>query len=97
LTGCFRTRYINLYSDQHAWPSVGSTKPSIAGSWQNFWIFGWLPAEKSIESNELCSQGVVQEIETRQTFLQGLVAVLITAVIFIPIYAPWDGQTICYQ
>ena len=96
-SGCFRTRYVNLYSEQQPWPREARTQESAAGSWQNFWVFGWFPTERTVRSQELCTRGVVQEIETRQTFAQGLVAALIAALILVPIYSPWDGKTICYQ
>jgi hypothetical protein len=46
-----------------------------------------------IDSRGICGDGNVHEIQTRRTFLQGLVAVL--ASYYINIYSPWEGKTIC--
>ena len=91
--GCYKTRYVNLYSKDYSIPEDSvPANPRISG-WQHFFLFGLAPGEKVIDSAELCGEGYVKEIHTRQTFPQGLVAVL--ASYYINIYSPYTGETVC--
>jgi len=92
VNGCYRTTYVNLYPVGHH-PAPDARGPTKASGWQSFWIFGWFPTEMDIDSRGICGDGNIQEIRTRRTFLQGLVAAL--ASYYINIYSPWEGKTVC--
>jgi hypothetical protein len=95
LCGCFRTRYVNLHPPDAAPPAA--TTPSAqrpSGGWQSFWVFGWFPSDKVVDAIARCGGSEhVASIETRQTFLEGLVAAF--AGYYINIYSPWNGRVNC--
>ena len=63
-------------------------------SWQNFWIFGWVPGVLVIDGAAACgSVENIRAIETQMTFVQGLINVF--ASYYINIYAPYTGSVIC--
>ncbi len=93
-TGCYRTHYVHLYGQNDAAPiSQTGQSAQYSSSWQNFFIFGWVPGERAIDSGHLCGAAGVAEIQTRRSFLQGLVAAITS--FYINIYSPWTGETVC--
>jgi hypothetical protein len=93
-TGCYRTHYTNFSpANPNLAPQQG--EPLRAGrSWQHFFIWGWVPVELPIDARAMCSGAQnVDSIETRETFLEGLVAAF--AGYYINIYSPWNGAVYC--
>lgn len=93
--GCYRTRYSNLAPMLQPKPvqsQVGSR--AAPSSWRHFFIYGWVPSEMVIDAAATCG-GVehVKRIETRQTFVQGLIGAL--AGYYINIYWPYTGAVVC--
>lgn len=93
--GCYRTRYTNF-------TPYGSTRDAILmrddhvnpSSWQSFYVYGWSPKERVIQAGKACGgAGYVESIETRQTFVQGLIAAV--AGYYINIYSPYTGAVSC--
>jgi hypothetical protein len=63
-------------------------------SWRHFFLFGWAPGELVIDGAHYCGGGEhVERIETRQSFVQGLIYQL--AGYYINIYAPYTGRVVC--
>jgi hypothetical protein len=93
--GCSRTKYMNVapLSRRPTHPASEVAKPA-PNSWQHFWVYGLAPSEKAIDAAAECG-GVehVRQIETRQTFVQGLIAAF--AGYYINIYSPYTGAVIC--
>lgn len=94
-TGCFRTAYHNLEP-----PSYQLTTQSVHrnrednSSWQHFFVYGWAPSERVIDAAARCGgPAQVQEIRTRQSFGQGLIAAV--AGYYINIYSPYTGEVVC--
>jgi hypothetical protein len=93
ILGCFKTTYYNLYAEDYVPPADAvATNRRISG-WQSFFVFGWAPGEKLIPSATLCGEGYVEEIQTRRTFVQGLIAAF--AGYYVNIYSPYTGKTVC--
>ncbi len=92
-TGCFTTTYGNLYSTGHTPPADSQPTIANASGWQSFFIFGWVPGEKVIDSKGICGEGRVKEIRTQRSFVQGLIAAV--AGYYINVYSPWTGETVC--
>jgi hypothetical protein len=90
-SSCQRTVYTHLHGNGDERPAKAPV--SAGGRWQHFFIFGWVPGEKVIESEDGCGKARVAEIRTRRTFVQGLVAAV--AGFYINIYSPWTGETLC--
>lgn len=93
--GCFRTAYTNLtpFSNKPVEepPNVSHDAPN---SWQHFFIYGWVPSEKKIDAAKACGGAEhVERIETRQTFVQGLIAAF--AGYYVNVYSPYTGAVIC--
>lgn len=94
-SACFRTTYSNVSPPARAPieepPDISRVAPQ---SWQHFFIWGWVPRERRIDAAAACG-GLehVERIETQQTFVQGLVAVL--ASYYINIYSPYTAAVIC--
>ncbi len=62
--------------------------------WRHFFVYGWAPSERVIDARGYCGGAeYVQEIETRQTFVQGPIATF--AGYYINIYSPWTGEVVC--
>jgi hypothetical protein len=95
LTSCYRTHYVN-FSPQNPIQSAAVPDEPVRSGWQHFFLFGWIPNEKNLDAREACggSQNIAS-IQTRQTFLEGLVRVLTS--FYINIYSPWDGAIYCKQ
>jgi len=96
LTSCYRTHYVN-FSPQNPErsPSVTAGPPVRAGSgWRSFFIWGWVPGEMEIDAQKQCGGSEnLDSVQTRRTFLEGLVAAF--AGFYINIYSPWDGAVYC--
>jgi hypothetical protein len=91
--GCFRTHYENFSPKNPIGGSADAHKARATG-WQHFFLFGWVPQERFIDARQICGGPEhIVAIETRQTFLEGLVASL--AGYYINIYSPWDGAVLC--
>jgi hypothetical protein len=95
-TACYRTHYVN-FSPANPNRSPQSAQPVKRGSgWQHFFIYGWVPSELTVDARSECGSAEnVDSIQTRQTFLEGLVGAV--AGFYINIYAPWDGAVYCRQ
>lgn len=94
---CHRTVYSN-FAPLSAAPveEPADVAREAPGGWQHFFIWGWIPGERRINAAGACGgTDHVKRIETRQTFLQGLIAVL--ASYYINIYSPYTGAVICDQ
>jgi hypothetical protein len=90
LSGCYRTHYRNFAPD--VLPQPGER--SQGSGWQHFFVFGLFPNRVAIPAATQCGGAEhVKEIETRQTFLQGLVELLST--FYVNIYSPWTGRVVC--
>jgi len=64
--------------------------------WQHFFLFGWVPDERLIDARKACGDSDnVESIQTRETFLEGLVAAFAGYVI--NVCAPWDGAVYCRE
>ena len=96
LTACYRTHYTN-FSPANPNLAPQTTQPVKRGSgWQHFFIWGWIPSELTIDARQDCGGAEnVHSIQTRRTFLEGLVAAF--AGYYINIYSPWDGTLYCRQ
>lgn len=96
LTGCFRARYVNLAPLAERPPEEPpNADRATPRSWQNFFVYGWAPGERVIDASEQCG-GVehVERIETRRTFVQGLIGVF-AGYGLVNIYSPYSGGVIC--
>lgn len=92
-TACARTTYTNLHPQlaQPAPPIPDAEKPR---SWRHFFLFGWLPSELTVDAVGFCSGTErIERIETRQSFLQGLIAAF--AGYYINVYTPYTGRVVC--
>jgi hypothetical protein len=92
--GCYRTTYHHLEPPS----ALSSSRPPQLvrddSGWQHFFVYGWAPSERVIDASARCGGAdQVQEIQTRQTFVQGLIATF--AGYYINIYSPYTGQVIC--
>lgn len=95
-TSCFRTHYEN-FSPTNPNLAPQATQPVKSGSgWQHFFIYGLVPGELTIDARKQCgSADNVHSIQTRQTFLEGLVESV--AGYYINIYAPYDAAVYCRE
>lgn len=93
--GCHRTVYSNLQPQGAVAPAEPPAGVRAAPkAWQSFFIYGLAPDEQVVDAAGACGGSEhVQTIETRQTFLQGLVAAV--AGFYINIYSPWNGAVKC--
>jgi hypothetical protein len=76
LSGCFRTVYKNLHAADA--PPVVETPETLAkhgkGSWQSFFLYGWIPNPKPIDAAGQCGgEEHVSTIETQNSFGTGFV------------------------
>jgi hypothetical protein len=93
-SGCYRTHYENFSPANPM--RAADAPPTYVGKrgWTHFFIWGWVPAEEFIDARAICGGPEnVHAIETRRTFLEGLVAAF--AGYYINIYSPWDAKVIC--
>ena len=96
VSGCFRTVYRNLHAANA--PPVVETQDTLAkkgkGSWQSFFLYGWIPNPKDIDAAGQCGgEEHVSTIETQNSFGTGFVAAV--AGFYINIYSPWRGHVTC--
>lgn len=93
---CYRTHYEN-FSPANPNRAPSTTQPVRSGSgWQHFFIYGLVPSEITIDARQQCGGAEnVHSIQTRQTFLEGLIESV--AGFYINIYAPWDGAVYCRE
>lgn len=91
---CFRTTYTNLAPPPAQAVAAADAEVEAPGSWQHFFVWGWVPGEHWINAAGACGGAEhVKRIETRQTFLQGLIEQL--ASYYVNIYSPYTGAVIC--
>lgn len=98
MTSCYRTHYANFSAQNpERAPAAATSAPVRSQSgWQNFFLWGWVPGEERIDARQECGGAAnVDSIQTRRTFLEGLVAAI--AGFYINIYSPWDGAVYCTQ
>jgi hypothetical protein len=92
-SACYRTRYVNL-RELEAIPPAQPAQPEPVSRWQHFFVWGWFPNERKIDAGKACgSPENVEAIETRRTFLQGLIAAV--AGFYVNIYSPYNGEVVC--
>jgi hypothetical protein len=92
-SSCYRTRYVNL-RESEVIPPASPVRPEPVSRWQHFFVFGWFPIERKIDAGKACGGPEnVEAIETRRTFLQGLIAAF--AGFYVNIYSPYNGEVVC--
>ena len=95
VSGCYRTTYMNVTPPEKlevARATAVSHPPS--SGWQHFFLFGWIPSEKVIQTEQVCGGADrVESIHTERSFVQGLVAAV--ASFYVNIYSPWTGRVVC--
>jgi len=96
-TSCFRTHYEN-FSPANPNRAPQTMQPvRLEGGWRHFFLFGWIPSEMKIDARGMCGATEnIHSIQTRQTFLEGLIESL-AGVYYVNIYAPWDGAVYCRE
>lgn len=95
LPACFRTHYSNFRPPEPQPPGQGAPVKAESG-WRHFFLFGWIPSEMPIDARAKCGAASnIHSIQTRQTFLEGLVESV--AGYYVNIYAPWDGAVYCRE
>lgn len=95
-SGCYRTHYAN-FSPANPNRAPQQTEP-VRGSrgWQHFFVWGWFPGERIIDARKTCGEADnIDSIQTRQTFLEGLVAAF--AGYYVNVYSPWNGAVYCRE
>jgi len=93
-SGCFRTQYVNFVAPYQEPVAFNATPSGAPSSWQHYFLFGWIPASRTLKAGEACGGADrIQSIETRETFLQGFVAML--ASYYVNIYSPYTGKVVC--
>jgi hypothetical protein len=96
LSGCFRTTYINLHAADAPTPvETAQTRAKHGkGSWQSFFLFGWIPSTKVIDAAEQCGgEDHVWRIETENSLGTGFVCSV--AGYYINVYCPWRAHVTC--
>jgi hypothetical protein len=92
--GCYRTRYVNLSPQLAAPPPAAAPAPEAPSRWQHFFLFGWVPGERRFDVAKACGGAEhLERIETRKTFVQGLVTALTS--FYINVYSPYTGWIVC--
>jgi len=95
LTSCYRTHYVN-FSPENPARSAERYVPVRVTGWQSFFLWGWVPGERTIDAREKCgSSENIESIQTRRTFIEGLVATF--AGYYVNIYSPWNGAVYCSE
>ena len=96
LGACYRTHYVNFspMNPNRASQPAGPVRSS--SGWQHFFLWGWIPVERTIDARQICGEAAnIDSIQTRRTFLEGLVAAF--AGYYINVYSPWDGAVYCRE
>lgn len=98
--GCQRTVYTNLQGVQKTATKVVDALPSDDeaddGTWQHFFVYGWVPGVKVIDASEECGGAAnIKTISTKRSFGEGAVAMFASA--YINIYSPYDGHVTCFS
>ena len=96
LTSCYRTHYENFSpANPNRAPLQQPTPRHQHGSgWRSFFLWGWVPSEIVIDARTACGGAEnVDSIETRRTFVEGLVAAF--AGFYVNIYSPYNGAVFC--
>ena len=92
--GCARTRYVNLHPQRPPPDHPTATETPVARGWRSFFLYGWVPSSLVLDAREACrGTAHVERIETRQTFLQGLVRSF--AGLVVNVYAPYNARVVC--
>ena len=92
-SSCFRAQYSNF----HTINGVNLASDPIANSvrktgWQPFFIFGLVPGVRVVDANVKCDGAEnITVIQTRRTFGQILMNLLVPPLIF----TPWSGSVYC--
>lgn len=97
-TSCYRTVYTNFGAVDDPPPATPEQLDGwrARNTWQHFFIWGWIPEELFIDARKRCGQADnIRAVETRRTFLEGLVAQF--AGYYINIYSPYDAAVRCKQ
>lgn len=92
-SGCYRTHYENFSPNNPNRTPQAPHRVRTTG-WQHFFVWGLAPDERVIDARTACGGTEnLASIQTRQTFVEGLVAAL--AGYYVNIYSPWDGAVYC--
>jgi hypothetical protein len=90
---CYRTHY-ERFSAVRA-EELRSVPVAVTG-WQHFYLYGWVPGERVVDARKRCGGAdKIVAIETRRSFLEGLVAAF--AGYYVNIYSPYDGAVLCTE
>lgn len=97
-SGCHRTVYTNVQGannpKKYTFEQLENFIDHSESGWQHFYVYGWAPAERVINASSKCgSVEHIASINTKQTFVEGLVAAF--AGYYINIYSPYDGVVVC--
>ena len=96
LTACYRTHYVNFSPQNPIRAEAPAPDKPVRSGWQHFFLWGWVPDEKPIDARAACGGSEnIDSIQTRQTFLEGLVHQVTTY--YVNIYSPWDGAIYCRE
>ena len=94
--GCYRTHYLHLHGEDAPPPAASAVEAPGSSGWRHFFLYGLVPGVVRVDAAAECGGSErVERIETRQTFLQGLVETI--ASFYINIYSPWTGRVVCRQ
>jgi hypothetical protein len=96
LSACYRTHYANFSAANPDRAPQQAEPPRSSGGWQHFFLWGWVPSERTFDAQQTCGGTEnIDSVQTRRTFLEGLVAAF--AGYYINIYSPWDGAVHCKE
>lgn len=91
---CSRTVYTNLHPQLPTPPAPSHADRSSPLYWRHFFVYGWAPGELVVDASAYChGTERIERIETRRSFVQGLIAAL--AGYYINIYSPYTGRVVC--
>jgi hypothetical protein len=98
ISGCYKTVYMNVQGNKNLEKAALAQEdkhPAFnAASWQHFFIYRWIPSEKTIDAANLCGGAEhIVSINTQQNIVQLLVQS--AASYYINIYSPYDGNVVC--
>ena len=94
VSACAQTVYTNLHPQLPPPEVVSDFDQSSPKYWRHFFVYGLAPGEIVIDASAYCNgTDRIERIETRQSFVQGLIAEV--AGYYINIYSPYTGRVVC--
>ena len=92
--GCARTVYTNLHPRLTTAAVDATADRSSPRGWRHFFVWGWFPTDLVIDASAYCGGTEhVDRIETRESFVQGLIAAF--AGYYVNVYSPYTGRVVC--